>query len=239
MEMTMPGLSQKEVLELMSKKEDVEKERVAREKFDKKIQEVALEMQLEIEKCKLDSLPDFVHQSGKKLYKNELNKEGIDAAQDVNDDKKQFFKDIYKVKCKDESEFYIMHRTGGSGRMVSDHWTKESIEAAAKMAAKMGGQYSMIPNGEPGAFPAHLRAFAEQAFARQGLDFPDPTSPTAEMIEASRQEYAQKENKSGQPTPPTMTPIHDTAHFEFKYPIPDHDDHDDLEDEDMVPKPRF
>lgn len=185
-------LTTKEILELISKKENSIEEKLEKERFEKKIREIALELQLELKKCHLDSLPEYVRLSSNRLYKYELN-----SKQDIRDDKKQFFTNIYKIECKDGSSFHLMHRAGGT-RIVSDHWTEESIEEAAKMAGKLGGQWSMIPCGEPGAFPAHLRAFAAQVFAKNGICLLDPTPPKPEMIEASRQKYEQPKMPSAE-----------------------------------------
>lgn len=126
--------------------------------------------------------------------------------------KTQFFKNIYKIKCKDDSSFFIMQRAGGNGRFVSDHWTKESIEEAARMAGKMGGNHSMIPSGEPGAFPDHLREFATQVYAKNGIDLPDPTPPTPEMIEASRKKYEQpKAQESEQQIKNNLSKLNDSV----------------------------
>lgn len=165
------------------------------EAFDKKIQQAALDMQLSVKKCELSSLPDFIRKSNSRLYMYELDKAPEPSPtkkkekSTIEDDyTNEFFKDIYQVICKDNSSFFVMHNGLGS-RIVSDHWTEESIDKCAEMAAKLGGKWLMIPSGEPGAFPDHLREYASQAFAKQGIQFPDPTPPTAEKVAISKQKY--------------------------------------------------
>jgi len=152
-------------------------------------------MQLSIKKCELSSLPDFVRKSNSRLYMNELDKapepsptKKKEKSKIEDDYTNQFFKGIYQVTCEDNSSFFVMQNGLGS-RMVSDHWTEESIDRCAEMAAKLGGKCHMIPSGEPGAFPDHLRAYASQAFAKHGIHLPDPTPPTAEKVAISKQKY--------------------------------------------------
>lgn len=169
--------------------------KLEQKKFDKEIQQVALNMRLSIKKCELSSLPYFVRKSNSKLYINELDKAPEPSANKKKGKPKvgdnytnQFFKDIYQITCKDNSSFFVMHNGLGI-RIISDHWTKESIDKCAEMVAKLGGKWHMIPSGEPGAFPDHLRAYASQAFAKKGIHLPDPTPPTAEKVAISKQKY--------------------------------------------------
>lgn len=186
-------LTGEDAREAFNKIEKANLSKFEQDEFNKKIQQVALEMQLTVKKCELNSLPDFVQTSNSRLYTNELDvpepspgKKKKPTAED--NDANQFYKDIYQVTLSGGSSFYVMHNGLGS-RMVSDHWTEESINKCAEMSSKLGGKCSMIPSGEPGAFPDHLRAYATQAFAKHGMHFPDPTPPTAEKIEISRQKY--------------------------------------------------
>ena len=168
------------------------------EEFNKKIQHTARELHLSVKKCDLEALPDFIKKSNSRLYKTELEKSAdTKIPQTISEDKRekqkdagdhthQFFKDIYEVTCEDSSTFVVM-RNGLGGRMISNNWTKESIDKCAEMAAKLGGQHFMIPSGEPGAFPEHLRAYATRAFAKHGIDLPDPTPPATAKINLSEQ----------------------------------------------------
>ncbi|KTC85220.1 hypothetical protein [Legionella brunensis] len=158
------------------------------DEFNKKIQQVAFDMQIAIKKCELDSLPEFVKSSNSTLYTNELRRAPEPSPMKKSKEQNQFFKDIHQVTLENGSSFYVM-LNGIGGRFVSDNWTKESIDKCAEMAAKLGGQFNMIPSGEPGSFPDHLRAYATQAYAKHGIHLPDPTPPTAQQIEQSRQRY--------------------------------------------------
>ena len=124
--------------------------KLEQEEFDKKIQQVALDMRLSVKKCELSSLPDFVRKSNSRLYMNELDKAPEPSPTErkkkpkVEDDyTNQFFKDIYQVTCEDNSSFFVMQNGLGS-RMVSDHWTEESIDKCAEMAAKLGGKALLL-----------------------------------------------------------------------------------------------
>lgn len=167
------------------------------EEFNKKINQAALDLQLLVKKCELSALPEFVKKSNSRLYVKELDvtpepsaptKKTEKPKVEDDDNTNPFFKDIYQVTCKDASSYFVMQNGLGS-RMVSDNWTEESIDKCAEMSAKLGGKCHMIPSGEPGAFPDHLRAYATQAFAKHGIDFPDPTPPTAEKVTISKQKY--------------------------------------------------
>lgn len=170
--------------------------KLEQEEFEQRIQQAALNIRLSVKKCDLNTLPDFVRKSNSRLYINELNKtpepsptikeESVSELE--NDYINQFFKDIYQVTCEDSSSFFVMQNGLGS-RMVADHWTEESIDKCAELAAKLGGKCHMIPSGEPGAFPDHLRKYASQAFAKQGIHFPDPTPPTVDAEARSKQKY--------------------------------------------------
>lgn len=76
-------MNRAEILALINKNENDKKAELEKENYNKKIQQAALDLQLEVIKYELDSLPDSVRRSNNKLYKNELKKSGIDSEHDV------------------------------------------------------------------------------------------------------------------------------------------------------------
>ncbi|WED43770.1 hypothetical protein [Legionella cardiaca] len=200
-------LTDKEAREAFEKNKKANLSKAEQEEFQSKIEQVARDMGLRVKKCEMDSLPDFVETSTTRLYANEVDKapqpspktpkKKATTEEEDKDVARHFFRDVYQVTSNDGSSFYVMHN-GIGGRMVSDNWTKESIDKCAEMAAKLGGNFSMIPRGEPGAFPDHLRKYAEEAYAKHGLTLADPTPPTSEQIEASKQKYENLESSQTQ-----------------------------------------
>ncbi|CEK11337.1 hypothetical protein [Legionella hackeliae] len=197
-------LKDEEALEAYNKLLKTNLSKSEQDELNKIIQQIASQLQLVAEKCDLNTLPDFVQQSNSRLYSYEIEKAAASSArQKIATKPHNFFKEIHKLTAENGSSFYLM--AGGFGyRIVSSHWTKESIDKCAALVAKLGGDWKMLPLGEPGAFPAHLRAYATQAYAKHGIHLPDPTPPTAEDIERSRKQYEASDSSKSKPSQKAM-----------------------------------
>lgn len=176
----------KEILEAFNKSKSSKEGQQEQELFIKLLHKAAAEMEAKIIKCMPEDLPQFVKDSSHNLYPEDLGNLELETDKDVINSEESLFDNIYKVGFSDGSSFYLM-KSSVCSRFVSDNWTKESIDKAAEMASKLGGNFNMIPSGQPGAFPDHLREYAAQAWGKYGMDLKDPTPPTPEMIENSRQ----------------------------------------------------
>lgn len=174
-EIIMPTILAEKALKSTMETENSNKSKFDMNTFIQKIEKAASLMQLSMSQCQLKNVPDFVRPDYDKKIPHDNNN--------------QLIKNAYKLKCKDDSDIYMVLHAGGRVEFLSDHWTEESINQAADLAAKISGEWRLLPSGTPGEIPDHLRAFAQRAFAQRGISLSDPTPPSQAMIEKSRLKY--------------------------------------------------
>lgn len=171
----MPTTLAEEALKSAMKIEHSNKLKFDMDAFIQKIENAASIMNLNMSQCKLQSLPDFA-------------RSGYDR-RSTHDNKNQSVKSAYQLRIRDDLELFMIIGADGGVAFLSDHWTEESINKLAELAAKTGGRWSLLPSGTPGEIPDHLRAFAQRAFMQHGIRLSDPTPPSRAMIERSRLKY--------------------------------------------------